>query len=147
MHLKEISDKEIGRWLNEAKTVVILGCSDRPERTSYQIARYLQKLGFRIIPVNPNIDHTLGEKSYDSVLNLPKDVDIDIIDIFRNKKYTDEMMEEIIKWSGQRGKKPLVWAQLGVSTDSARKRAAEHQLPYVENRCIMVEYRKLVSRE
>lgn len=145
--MKEVTDKEIGRWLNEAETVVILGCSDRPERTSYQIARYLQKLGIRIIPVNPNIEHSLGEKSYDSILELPEEMVVDIIDIFRNKRYTDEMVEEIIKWAELRKEKPLVWTQLGVSTDSARKRAAEHQLPYVENRCIMVEYRKLVPRE
>lgn len=139
-----MTDEQIKRWLTEAETIAVVGCSDRPERTSYGIAQYLQRIGYRIIPVNPNIDSTLGEKSYPSILDLPKEMKVDIIDIFRNKKYTGDMVDQVINWSGASGKKPLVWTQIGVSSDSAKQLANDHEFPYVEDRCIMVEHRKLV---
>lgn len=128
--------------LENLNTVAVIGCSSNPYRTSHHIASYLQQNGIRVLPINPHETEVLGEKSYNTMMDLPDGVDIDIVDIFRNKRYTLQMVEEIIKWSQSTGQKPLVWTQLDVSTDSARKLAEKNGLTYVENRCLMVEHRR-----
>jgi len=134
------STKEI---LNEAKTVAVIGMSEKAYRTSHHIASFLQDEGYRIVPINPNLKgEVLGEDSYDSIKEVPNEIKIDIIDIFRNKEYTEAMVDEIIEWSKQTGQKPVIWTQLDVSSDTARKKAKEAGFEYVENRCAMVEYEK-----
>ena len=129
--------------LRTIKTVAVIGCSSNPYRTSHHIASYLQDNGIRVIPINPNESEVLGEKTYDTILDLPEGLDIDIVNIFRNKRFTREMVEEIVEWSESTEQKPVVWTQLDVSTDSARKLAEDHGLEYVENRCLMVEHRRM----
>ena len=131
--------------LADAQTIAVVGCSDRPSRTSYAIARYLQEVGYRIIPVNPNITTCHGEPAYPDLQSLPDDVRVDIVDIFRNPAYTAEMVESAVAYAEATGTKPTVWTQLGVSTQQAQQLAEEAGLPYVKNRCIMVEHRRLVD--
>lgn len=76
---------------------------------------------------------------------LPEDLEVDIVDIFRNKRYTDEMVRQISKWSGKTGQKPLIWTQLDVSTPEAKSIADKAGLQYVENRCLMVEHGRLLG--
>ncbi len=137
---------QIKSLLENSKTVAIIGCSSNPYRTSFHIAEYLRENGFTIIPINPNENEVFGEESYDSILDLPDDIEVDIINIFRNKKFTKEMVDDIVKWSEQTGQKPLIWTQLDVSTRDAMKLAKKNGFPYVENRCLMVEHRR-VSKE
>ncbi|MFU8811392.1 MAG: CoA-binding protein [Balneolaceae bacterium] len=125
----------------QATTIAIIGCSSNRYRTSNQIAEYLQESGYRIIPVNPNETDVLGEKAYPSIQDLPRDYAVDIVAIFRNKRHTPDMLAEITEWSHQTGQKPVVWTQLDVSHPEAEEMAGNHQLPYVRNRCIMVEHR------
>lgn len=94
-----------------------------------------------MIPINPHEESVLGEKCYDTVFDLPKGTEIDLIDIFRNKIYTEEMVREIIEWGKQAGQKPVIWTQLDVSTDAAKELAEQNGFTYVENRCFMVEHR------
>jgi len=129
--------------LKESKTVAIIGCSKNKYRTSYHIASYLQEQGFKIIPIHPDYDEVLGEQAYDSILNVPGDISIDIIDIFRDSAHTAEMVEEIIEWSNKTGQQPVVWTQLGVSSDEAGEKAKEGGLTYVAEKCLMVEHKKL----
>ena len=75
------SDREIRQILETAKTVAVVGLSDKPDRDSYKVAKYLQEHGYRIIPVNPTVDQVLGEKSYASVTDIPEQVDV--VDVFR----------------------------------------------------------------
>lgn len=103
----------------------------------------MQNEGIRIIPVNPNETEVLDEKAYDSVFDLPDDLEIDLIDIFRNKKYTLEMVREIVQWSEESGQKPVIWTQLNVSTKEAKNLAESNGFEYVENQCLMVEHIKL----
>lgn len=98
-----------------------------------------------MIPINPNETEVLGETCYDTVFDLPKNLEIDIIDIFRNKRYTEKMIKEIVEWSKQSGQKPIIWTQLDVSTNKAKALAEENGFEYVENRCLMVEHRKLTN--
>ena len=129
--------------LTDARTIAVVGCSDRPSRTSYAIARYLQNVGYRIIPINPNISTCHGEPAYPDLQSLPDDVRVDIVDIFRNPAYTAEMVESTVAYAEATGTQPTVWTQLGVSTSEAQRRAEEAGLPYVKNRCIMVEHRRM----
>lgn len=135
-----LSKKEL---LTKAKTVAVIGCSGKSHRTSHHIAQYLQDNGYRIIPVNPEYEEILGETVYDSMQDIPGDIQIDIADIFRNKKYTAEMVGQVIERSQTTGNKIAVWTQLDVSSDEAKQKAKEAGLPYIENECMMVEHRKL----
>lgn len=131
--------------LKETKTVAIIGCSKNKYRTSYHIASYLQEQNFTIIPIHPDYDEVLGEKAYDSILDIPEDVEIDIVDIFRDSEHTGEMVDEIIEWTNKTGQQPVIWTQLGVSSDEAKQKAEKSGLPYVEEKCLMVEHKRLMS--
>lgn len=96
-----------------------------------------------MIPINPNETEVLGDPCYDSIFDLPDDLSIDMIDIFRNKKYTEKMVSEIVEWSESTGQKPIIWTQLDVSTPKAKELAEENGFEYIENRCLMVEHRKM----
>lgn len=139
--LKPASSPELNQLLKSVKVIVIIGCSSNPYRTSYHIAEYLINAGFEVIPVNPNETEVLGITCYPSLDDIPDEKDIDLIDIFRNKKYSVETVQEIIDWSKKTGQKPVIWTQLDVSTDEAKDLAMSNGLEYVENRCLMVEHR------
>jgi predicted CoA-binding protein len=126
--------------LKKANTIAIIGCSTNKYRTSYHIASYLKENGYRIIPVNPNYDEILGEKCYSAMDDIPEDVEIDIVDIFRDSQYTADMVRDIIDWSGKSNQKPLIWTQLAVSSSEAKSLAEEAGHDYVENECIMVQH-------
>ena len=138
-------EKEVQEAVNRAKVIAIIGCSNNPYRTSYHIAKYLKDAGFTIIPVHPDYDEVLGEKVYKTVYDIPADIHIDIVDIFRNSRYTAKMVDDILQRVEMTGQKPLVWTQLGVSSDEAKRKSEEAGLTYVEEKCLMVEHRKLVE--
>ncbi len=129
--------------IKSTKTIAIIGCSPRPERTSYQIAKYLMNNGFKIIPINPNEESTVGKTCYPSILEIPDNVEIDIVNIFRNKKYTAQMVEEVVEWSKISSQKPVIWTQIGVSSEEAKTLAKENEFTYIENKCLMVEHGKV----
>ena len=129
--------------LKNAKTVAVVGCSKDQMRTSHHIAKYIQGEGYKMIPVHPEYDEILGEKVYPTVLDIPADVEIDIVDIFRNPEFTADMVDDVIKRVEQTGQKPVVWTQLGVSSDEAKKKAEDAGLEYVEEKCLMVEHQRL----
>lgn len=134
---------DIKEILENAGTVAVIGCSANKYRTSYHIANYLKENGIRIIPVNPNYEEVLGSRCYAKMMDVPADVDIDIIDIFRDSRYTAEMVGDIIVWSKETGQKPVIWTQLSVSSDEAKSMAEGHEFPYVENKCMMVQHDQL----
>lgn len=127
------------------RTVAVVGCSGRSERTSHRIAGYLQDAGFRMIPVNPNYEEVHGEKCYSSLLDIPKDVEIDIVDIFRDPRFTADMVADAVARAERTDRHPVVWTQIGVSSKEAEEKARTAGLPYVKNRCIMVEHSRLSS--
>ena len=136
---------EIRSILQDAKTIAVVGCSDSPSRTSHRIAQYLQKSGYRVVPVNPHHDKILGETCYADLSELPDDISIDIVNIFRRPQFTAEMVHDAVAYSKKRKSHPAIWTQLGVSSSEARTLAEEAQLPYIQNRCIMVEHGRLVG--
>lgn len=138
-------ESNIADIIRNAKNIAVIGCSKNKYRTSCQIASYLQGVGYTILPIHPDYDEVLGEKTYASIKDVPGDIQVDIVDIFRNSKYTANMVDEIVEWSEATGQKPLVWTQLGVSSEEAKQKAEEAGLQYVEEKCLMVEHKRLES--
>ncbi|NBC04235.1 MAG: CoA-binding protein [Bacteroidetes bacterium] len=126
--------------LNSTKTIVIIGLSSSLYRTSNRIGKYLLDEGFTIVPVNPNEESVFGLKSYSKISDTPDDLQIDMVDIFRNSRYTADMVQEIVNWSEFSDQKPVIWTQIGVSSDEAKRIAEKNGFTYIENKCLMVEH-------
>lgn len=136
MNIKSINPQEI---LQSIETVVVIGCSPDPYRTSNYAAKYLMEKGYTMIPVNPNENEILGETCYPDLNSIPKDVRVDAVNIFRRSIHTEGVVDEVIEWKKQTGQNPVIWTQLDVSSQKAELKAEEAELTYVRNRCIMVE--------
>jgi hypothetical protein len=132
-------DEEISAILDESRVVAVVGLSPNSEKDSYRVGRYLQKHGYRIIPVNPVYPEILGEKSYASLMEIP--FDVDVVDIFRKVEAIPEVVEEAI-----RKKIKTVWMQLGLSHNEAAAKAIASGLKVVQNRCMRIEHNKRKSR-
>ncbi|MBT8399616.1 MAG: CoA-binding protein [Rhodothermia bacterium] len=124
--------------LSNATTIAIVGLSPRPTRTSHKIARYLQQVGYRIIPVNPFHEEILGEKCYPSLDAVPDNETIDIVDIFRRPRYTVDVVRDAIERKARTGRSPVIWTQIGVSSPEAETLATSSGFEYVRNRCTLV---------
>lgn len=101
--------------------------------------------GYVIYPVNPNEADVLGKPCKDSVFGLSDNTEVDVMLIFRNKKYTADMVSEIVDWGNQYKQKPVIWTQLNVSSERAKQIAEDNNHPYIENKCIMVEHGKVIK--
>ncbi len=130
-------DSTIRRMLQDARTVAVVGLSDKPDRPSHRIAAYLQQQGYRIIPVNPVISETLGEKAYANLRDVPGP--IDIVDIFRKPEDVPAVIEDAIA-TGARA----VWMQSGIVHEPAAKKARDAGLAVVMDHCIMVAHGQLL---
>jgi predicted CoA-binding protein len=129
--------------LRDAETIAVVGASAKAGRTSHQIAAYLQRAGYRLVPVNPRYDEVLGEPCYDDLASIPDDVEIDVVDVFRAPEHTAEVVRDAMRRQERTGRAPVVWTQLGVSSAEAKALAEDAGLPYVENRCTKVEHARL----
>lgn len=127
--------------LKKSKTIAIIGLSDKADRPSFQVAKYLISQGFTIIPVNPTIDSVFGLKSYPSFNDIPSNIKIDIVDIFRKSDQVLPIVKEIIK-SDQ---KPVIWFQEGVQNLTAEKLAQENNLQIISGVCLMKAHQKDLS--
>ena len=130
--------------LEQARTIAVVGCSPREGQTSHHIARYLQRAGYRVVPVNPHHTELLGVPCYPDVAVIPGDVEVDIVNVFRRPAFTAGVVEDTAARAAWTGQRPLVWTQIGVHSPEAEQLAAEAGLPYVADRCIMVDHRMLV---
>lgn len=131
------TDEQIKQLLQDAKTIAVVGLSDKPERDSHMVAKYLQDAGYRIIPVNPKLDTVLGEKAYKKVSDIPEK--IDIVNVFRRSVDTPPVVEDALS------KKPsAIWLQLGISNDQAAEIAQRNNITMIMNKCIKIEHAKLL---
>ena len=119
--------------LQKSKVIVVVGHSDRPHRTSYQIAQTMRGLGYTVYPVNPTVSEINGEKSYASLADVPEP--IDIVNVFRRSEHLRGVVEEAIAVGAG-----VVWAQLGVADPEAERIAEEAGMPIVMDTCIKVAY-------
>jgi predicted CoA-binding protein len=121
--------------LKQYKTIAVVGLSSNPARASYEVTVYMQKAGYRIIPVNPNEIDVLGEKSYARLEDVPEE--IGIVDVFRRAEDVPPVVESAIRVGAK-----AVWMQLGIENAVAAERARAAGLIVVEDACIFVEHRR-----
>ena len=130
-------DNEKKQLLANAKTIAIVGLSNSPDRPSNRIARYLQNEGFRVIPVNPQVDNVLGEDSYPDLKSIP--CTVDIVDIFRRSENIHDIVCEARDLDI-----PAVWVQVGIEcSEETLATARDSNMKLIKDCCIMVEHRKL----
>jgi len=125
----------IGEILRQYKTIAVVGLSSNPTRPSHEVARYLQSVGYRIIPVNPNEMEVLGEKSYARLEDVPEKVDI--VDIFRRPGDVPQVVDSAIRVGAK-----VVWMQMGITNAEAAEKARVAGLTVVEDACLFVEHRR-----
>ncbi|MEM6327560.1 MAG: CoA-binding protein [Bacteroidota bacterium] len=127
--------------LASVRTVAVVGCSPRGFQTSHRIARYLQEAGLTIVPVNPYHEEILGETAYPDLVSIPDETEIDIVNVFRRSEHTAGVVRDAAARAVRTGRAPLIWTQIGVHSTEAETAAAEAGLPYVADRCLMVDHR------
>ena len=124
----------VGDLLKRAKTIAVVGLSNKPLRPSHGVSLYMQQQGYRIIPVNPNIQRVLGEKAYPSLKDVPEN--IDVVNIFRRPEFVTEVVEQAIAL-----KIPAVWMQEEIIHEPAAEKARQAGIFVVMDRCILKEHR------
>ena len=139
MPLNNATPGEIQGILATARCIAVVGLSDKPDRESHQVAVYLRQQGYRIVPVNPNANEILGEKSYANLREIP--FPVDIVDIFRKPEAVPQIVDEAIA-IGTR----TIWMQSGIVHNAAAAKARSAGLKVVMSRCLMVELRKLKAQ-
>jgi hypothetical protein len=134
-----MSDKELTDLLQSAKTIAVVGLSSNPARPSFGVSRFLQRQGFRIIPVNPQEREVLGERAYPSVREIPDSVDI--VDIFRRPARVPDVVDDAVQKAGVR----CIWMQEGIISHEGAQRAEAAGIPVIMDRCILKELARLLS--
>ncbi|MBI5222879.1 CoA-binding protein [Candidatus Micrarchaeota archaeon] len=129
---------DIKSILKSSKIIAVVGLSDKQERPSYDVATYLMEHGYTLIPVNPMISQWKGLKAYPSLSEIPREIKIDIVDIFRKSEDVPPIVDEAISIGAK-----VVWMQLGIVNESAADKAKSAGLQVVMDRCIKIEHAKL----
>lgn len=143
MSFENPTQEKIFDYLKTAKTIAIVGLSNKEERTSYQIARFLQERGYRIIPVNPLLagEIILGEKVYASLQEIQEP--IDIVDIFRRSEFLPEVAADFLQTQAK-----VFWAQLGIANEkAANKLQSANRKDIVMDRCIKIEWNNMNEKD
>jgi len=135
-----MKDEELKETLCGCKTIAVVGISPKEDRPSYIVASYLKSKGYRIIPVRPDGELILGEQVYRSLLEIPKEIGVEIVDIFRKSEDVPSIVEEAI----QRGAK-VVWMQEGVIHKEAGEKAKKAGLKVAMDRCLKKEHQRLLK--
>lgn len=120
------------------RTIAVIGLSEDPEKPSHYVSAYMQRAGYRILPVNPGLDQVLGERCHSSLSDLPEKPDV--VNVFRLPRYIPAIVDEMITL----GLRDL-WIQLGIRHPEAAQRAELAGLRVVMDRCILIEHRRLLG--
>jgi uncharacterized protein len=131
-------DRELMEILKNSKSIAVVGISHKVERDSHRVARYLQRHGYKVIPVNPKYKEVLGERCYPNLKAVPEH--IDVVDIFRNVKAIPGIVDEAIEVGAS-----SVWMQLGLAHNEAAEKACISGLKVVMDRCIKIEHQRLIE--
>jgi uncharacterized protein len=138
--MDEDTDRTAAEVLMNTQTWAVVGCSPDPSRASHRVADRLRAWGYRVIPVNPGVEEILGERCYPSLADIPEDVEVDVVDVFRRSDQAGVHVDEAIA----RGVR-AVWLQLGVIDEAAAARARDAGLAVVMDRCPAIEHPRLVT--
>ncbi|MBM7855257.1 putative CoA-binding protein [Desulfohalotomaculum tongense] len=134
------TDEQIKELLKDARTIAVVGLSDKPERDSHMVAKYLQEQGYKIIPVNPKYNSILGEKAYNKVSEIPEPVDI--VNVFRRSIDTPPVVEDAVTKNPR-----AIWLQLGIKNDDAARIAQNNSITMIMDRCIKIEHARLLGNQ
>jgi predicted CoA-binding protein len=129
------SRQDVAWILQNCRSIAVVGLSPKPQRASFDVARYLQARGFRIIPVNPNAREVLGEKAYATLSDAAKVERIDLVNCFRNSEDIPPIADEAIAVGAK-----ALWLQLGVRKDAAADKARAAGLVVVQDRCLKIDH-------
>jgi len=129
--------EEMREIFDSVKTIAVLGLSPNPEKASHRVAKYLQEVGYKIVPVYPKEDTILGEKVYRSLAEIP--FEVDMVDIFRKPAAFDAVADACIA----RGDVKVFWGQVGLVNNAAAQKAKDAGMKVVQNFCAMVEHKAL----
>jgi predicted CoA-binding protein len=131
----------LGAILRAARTIAVVGLSPSPHRPSHGVAAYLQRAGYRIIPVRPGVEAVLGEPAYPDLRSAARAAGpLDMVDVFRRSEAIPELLDDLLAVRPR-----LVWMQVGVRHDGTAKRLQEAGIPVVMDRCLMVDHPWLTS--
>jgi hypothetical protein len=133
-------DRELRALLGEARTIAVVGLSSKPDRKSHEVASYLQGSGYRIVPVNPNETEVLGERAYPSLADIPADLEVDVVDVFRKAEETPEIARQAVSIGAK-----VLWLQDGIVNEEANRIASEAGLDVIMGVCIRDTRRRLVG--
>ncbi len=124
-------DRELRALLGDAHTIAVVGLSSKPDRPSLSVAEYLQERGYRIVPVNPRETEVLGERAYATLGDIPKDIHVDVVDVFRRAEETPDVARDAVAIGAK-----VLWLQDGIVNDEAYRIASEAGLEVIMGVCI-----------
>ena len=131
------SDAELRELIESARTIAVVGLSPKEYRDSHRVARYLQRQGYRVIPVNPNASEILGERCYERLTQI--DEPVDIVDVFRRPEFVPDVARDAVEIGAG-----TLWMQVEIVNDTAADIAEAGGVSVVMDRCLMVDHNRLV---
>jgi len=137
-----VTDDGLERILSH-DTIAVVGCSTTPGKAAHDVPAYLQRHGYRIVPVNPFADEVLDEPAYDSLATVPDSIDVGVVDVFRPSEEAGGIVDGAIERAERLGDVSAVWLQLEITDAAAGERAAAAGLEFVQDACLKVEHRRL----
>ncbi|MBI4964777.1 MAG: CoA-binding protein [Desulfomonile tiedjei] len=139
MALPNISDADLKKLLEGARSIAVVGISTDPSKPSNRVALYLKNHGYRIIPVNPAAQEVLGEKSYPDLKSIPEP--IDVVDVFRRPEFLPPIAEEAVAVGAK-----VLWMQEGITNEDAAKKAKDGGLTVIQDACMLKEHSRLIGK-
>jgi hypothetical protein len=131
-------DRELRALLGDVHTIAVVGLSSKPDRPSFSVAGYLQERGYRIVPVNPRETEVLGEPAYATLGDVPKDIHVDVVDVFRRAEDTPDVARDAVAIGAK-----VLWLQDGIVNDEAYRIASEAGLEVIMGVCIRRTIKRL----
>lgn len=135
-------DRELRALLGDVDTIAVVGLSSRPGRPSYEVARYLQRHGYRIVPVNPHETDVLGERAYPSLRDVPASAPIDVVDVFRRAEHTPEVARDAVAIGAK-----VLWLQEDIVSEEAAAIATAGGLDVIMGVCIRHVRERLLAED
>ncbi len=139
----DLSEEEraLRSLLGEARVIAVVGISSKPSRPSFGVASYLQEHGYRIVPVNPNESEVLGQRAYASLLDIPEDIRVDVVDVFRRPEHTPEVARQAVAIDAR-----VLWLQEGIVNEEAARIATEGGLEVIMGVCFRHMHERLIAQ-
>jgi uncharacterized protein len=135
-------DRELRALLGDVHTIGVVGLSSKPNRPSFEVARYLQEHGYRIVPVNPRETEVLGERAYPTLADIPDEIRVDVVDVFRRAEETPAVARAAVAIGAR-----VLWLQEGIVSEEAARIATEGGLEVIMGVCIRHVRARLMGEE